>query len=92
MIIAVDYDGTLEIGGAPNLQLVKQLKTRQRNGDIVILWTCREGKRLIEAVTKLRGIGFAPNYVNQNVPQMVARMGYDPRKIVADIYIDNKNA
>ena len=43
-IIAVDYDGTLEAGGAMNSALIARLRAEQMNGSVVILWTCREGK------------------------------------------------
>ena len=92
MTIAVDYDGTLKNGEQMNLGLIGNLKARQRNGDIVILWTCRAGTRLNEAINELARVGFKPNLVNQNTPQTIMKLGYDPRKVLADIYIDDKNA
>ena len=41
MIIAVDYDGTLEVGGKLNDALIARLKAKQMRGACVILWTCR---------------------------------------------------
>lgn len=90
MIIAVDYDETLNIGGTPNVPLIRRLQMSQRNGDIVILWTCREGKSLFEALDFLMANGFRPNFVNQNTPEMIRKFGNDCRKIFADIYIDDK--
>ena len=91
--IAVDYDGTLEDGrGNVNEGLIARLKAEQARGAVVILWTCRSGRRLQEAVTTLARHGFQPNLVNQNTPQTVARIGYDPRKVLADVYIDDKAA
>ena len=90
MIIAVDYDDTLAINGEPNVRLIAKLKQAQRAGNIVILWTCREGKTLIEAVNNLRMWGFAPNLVNQNAREAAMRLGRDSRKIYADVYIDDK--
>lgn len=92
MILAVDYDGTLAQGKTMNTALIASLRRAQREGHIVILWTCRAGLRLREALTALRGYGFIPSLVNQNAPQTVARLGYDPRKILADVYIDDKGA
>lgn len=92
MIIAVDYDGTLEINGQLNAVLISRLKQAQRRGDVVVLWSCREGARLREAVARLRGVGFTPNAVNDNIPATVARLGYNPRKVLADVYIDDKVA
>lgn len=92
MIIAVDYDGTLEIDGNMNLPLIQRLKSSQRQGHIIILWTCRQNKRLQEAVINLNKVGFSPNYVNENTLQSIKNLGYNPRKILADVYIDDKNA
>ena len=97
MILAVDYDGTLELlgeAGRPvmNMALLKDLRNAQRQGHTVILWTCRAGPRLRAALENLRQCGFRPNLVNQNAPQTVARLGYDPRKVLADVYIDDKGA
>lgn len=92
MIIAVDFDGTLQIGEELNLPLISKLQIAQKHGDVVILWTCRHGKRLQEAVSKLISVGFRANYVNCNAPETVKMLGYDPRKVLADVYIDDKAA
>ena len=92
MIIAVDYDGTLESKGKLNLPMVELMRAYQRHGDTVILWTCREGKRLQEALLMLRSAGFRPQYVNANAPTVIRMLGHDPRKIYADLYIDDKGA
>lgn len=92
MTIAVDYDGTLEINKEMNLPLIANLRHRQKNGDVIILWTCRQGPRLNEAVSKLLQVGFRPNLVNENTSITVRTLGYNPRKILADVYIDDKNA
>lgn len=92
MIIAVDFDGTLQFADrTPNRILFRMLRQNQRNGDIVILWTCRSGKRLMEAVQFCLHNGLKFNYVNQNAPQAVAALGYDSRKIYADLYIDDRS-
>lgn len=90
MIIAVDYDGTLEVGGKLNDALIARLKAQQMRGACVILWTCRDGTRLAEAIKRLKGAGFVPNLVNQNHPSAIRMLGHDPRKVYADIYIDDK--
>lgn len=90
MIIAVDYDGTLDINGTLNEQLIGFLKAKQAMGNTVILWTCRDGRSLQEAVTNLAKAGLRPNYVNANCPQAVKMLGHDSRKVYADIYIDDR--
>ena len=92
MIIAVDYDGTLEKDGKPNLVLIGELRRRQSHGDVIILWTCRTGNRLGEAVKAAAGYGLRFNYVNENAPAAVRMLGGNPRKIYADVYIDDKAA
>ena len=61
-IIAVDFDGTLctecyPAIGLPNLRLISLLKELRIQGRQVILWTCRCGERLEEAVDWCRGFG-----------------------------------
>ncbi len=90
MILAVDFDGTLYDGQNVNTALLARLNKHKRKGDIVILWTCRDGDRLGEALSILRDHGFIPTLVNQNAPQTIKSLGYDPRKILADVYIDDK--
>lgn len=91
MIIAVDFDGTIQLsGGQANAPLIHVLRKKQRSSDIIILWTCRSGARLAEAVSFCLKNCLKFNYVNQNPPQVIKRFGYDSRKIYADLYIDDK--
>ena len=75
-IIAVDFDGTLcenrypEIG-EPNEELIKYLIKRQVDGDKLILWTCRCGDILEQAVNWCHDHGLVFDAVNDN-GQMVA--------------------
>ena len=87
----MDYDGTLYIDGKPNINLIRTLIQRQKYGDEIILWTCREGNSLREAVTYLRKYGFIPNCINCNTPTAIRIMGHDSRKVYADVYLDDKN-
>lgn len=90
-ILAVDFDGTIQFrDGSANVPLLRQLVGRQRVGDIIILWTCRSGSRLNEAVRFCMKHGLRPNYVNENAPETVRRLGYNPRKVYADLYLDDK--
>lgn len=97
MVIAVDFDGTLDESrwpgfGPPNMQLFEWLKLHQQNGDKVILWSCREGDRLDEAVKYCNEQGLFFDAVNENLDFLVAKYGSDSRKIHADLYIDDKCA
>lgn len=96
-IIAVDFDGTLCAEcfpsiGEPNMPLIYALLNKQRSGDKLILWTCRYGDRLQEAVSWCDSHGLKFDAVNANVPEVIDYYGSDPRKITADIYIDDKSA
>jgi hypothetical protein len=93
MIIAVDFDGTIcdheypEIG-KPKEGAFETLKDLQKAGHQIILWTCRCGYELSEALLWLRRLGFIPNAVNANVCDC---RGYAVPKIVATVYIDDRN-
>ena len=55
-IVAVDFDNTLCFSnwpdlGEPNTHLIEYLKTWHKNGNKLILWTCRAGTDLQRAVT-----------------------------------------
>lgn len=90
MIVAVDFGGTLCLDGMPNTPLFARLKQMQRSGDIIILWSCRHGKRLNEAVAFCMQNGLKVNFVNENAPSAIRMLGGDSRKIYADLYIDDK--
>jgi hypothetical protein len=96
MIIAVDFDGTIQITEKgrkiPNLQLIQKLRNEQKHGAIIILWSCREKESLMEAVRYCIQYGLKPNYINANAPESIQMLGHDSRKIYADVYIDDKNA
>ena len=96
-IIAVDFDGTLceskwpEIGEA-NKEMITYLKDRQANGDKLILWTCRVGDMLKNAINWSAEQGLMFDAINENLPEIVASFGTDTRKIFANEYIDDRNA
>lgn len=95
-IIAVDFDGTLcenkwpEIGAA-NDELIEYLKKRQASGDKIILWTCRVGELLQQAVRFCYNRGLIFDAVNENLPETLEWMNNDSRKIFANEYIDDRS-
>lgn len=94
-IYAVDFDGTLceDIFpgiGSPNMALINHLIKRRKQGNKIILWTCRVGKCLKEAVGWCRQYGLEFDTVNVNLPEMIEWYGNDCRKVAADVYIDDK--
>lgn len=90
MIIAVDYDDTLVISGKPNKILIEKLIQEQTMGNPIILNTCRSGKRLQEAISLCGKHGLVFQAINDNLPQVIQHFGNNPRKIYADLYIDDK--
>lgn len=96
-VIAVDFDGTLCENlfpkiGAPNTELIEQLIQEQENGTQIILWSCRSGRRLKEAVSWSKKQGLVFDYVNRNTPERIRAFKSDPRKVSADVYIDDRSA
>lgn len=91
-IVAVDFDGTLSLGsqypniGRFNTHLYEALMKLKGIGWSIVLWTCREGKELKEAVEwcKMNGLEF--DAVNENPPHV----SFKSRKVVADMYIDDR--
>ena len=95
-IIAVDFDGVLCENeypsiGKENMLLVALLKELKSKDYIkLILWTCRVGDKLREAIQWCEEHGLIFDAVNENLPEILERFGSDNRKIYADIYVDDR--
>ena len=97
-IYAVDFDGTLVENAPPNydtyrpnMYLINHLIKRRKAGNKVILWTCRTGERLKNAVAFAKSVGLEFDAVNENLPEIIEYFGgKSSRKVFADIYIDDK--
>lgn len=99
-VIAVDFDGTLCMNkdaynwpylGPPNMELVSRLKRLQSEGHILILWTCRDGESLVQAVKWCRDFcGITFDAINDNIEATKKFFGGNSRKISCDYYIDDK--
>lgn len=90
-IIAVDFDGTITtatpypITGEIRPQAVRVLKRLQNELNYkLLLWTCREGKELQQAITLLAEQGLYFDYINTIDWQT-------SRKPLVDYVIDDKN-
>ncbi len=96
MIIAVDFDGTIVTHEYPNIgkpipfAIDTLKKLQQEDHHQIILWSVREGRLLKEAIDycKQRGLEFYA--VNSNFPEETDEHN-SPRKINADLWIDDKN-
>ena len=95
MVIAVDFDGTIvehaypKIGKPIPFALDVLRKLQKEEHHTLLLWTVREGKLLEEAVSYCSKKGIDFYAVNKNYPEEEA--GDAPRKLMADIFIDDKN-
>ena len=91
-IVAVDFDGTLSLDsqypniGRFNTHLYEALMELKGIGWSIVLWTCREGEELREAVEwcKMNGLEF--DAINENPPEVP----FKSRKVVANMYIDDR--
>lgn len=96
-VFAIDFDGTIatehefpEAGqlidfAAPVIRTIHDL------GGIIIIWTCRSGEALDNAIDFLHKNNIPYDYVNENCGYMKDLYSNDPRKIGADIYLDDKS-
>lgn len=91
MVIAIDFDGTItdknifpEIS-KPKEYAFEAIKNIQAAGHKIILWTCRYGKSLEDAKNWLAKNNIKLDAYNENLYPL------ESRKIVADVYIDDKN-
>lgn len=91
MVIAIDFDGTItDKNNFPDILSFKEhavdaIKNFQKHGHYCILWTCREGPYLDAARESLLKAGLVMDGYNFSHYQLQSR------KIVADVYIDDKN-
>ena len=91
-IVAVDFDGTLSLDsqypniGRFNTPLYEDLMKLKGIGWSIVLWTCREGKELKEAVEWCANNGLEFDAINENPPEVP----FKSRKVVADLYVDDR--
>ena len=95
MTIAVDFDGTIVEHRYPKIGpekpfAIQTLQQLQREGHRLILFTAREGELLEEAVKFCRERGLDFYAVNSNESEK-ALFSRRTAKVIADIYIDDRN-
>lgn len=109
-IIAVDFDGTLVEDAYPDIgeplkwvtgdTLFNELIRLKSKGFKIILWTCRLGKELENAVNFCKSMGLEFDAINDDLDEIkedyvsykdwqITRYP-ECRKVYADIYIDDK--
>ena len=97
MIIAIDFDGTIcqnkypEIG-EPMPLAIESIKELKERGHDLILWTCRQGDLLDDAVRWCEEHGIPFDLVNEHEPNNLRAFGgVAGNKVFANIYIDDHN-
>lgn len=93
--IAIDFDGCLcdnayPAIGAPHWGVIARAKMEQEAGAGLILWTCREGQRLREAVAACESWGLHFDAINESLPSWIAAFNNAPRKVGASEYWDDR--
>lgn len=93
--IAIDFDGCLCADmypgiGAPHWEVITRAIQEQKTGAGLILWTCREGQMLQEAVAACNMWGLTFDAINESLPDWIALFATTPRKVGATEYWDDK--
>lgn len=98
MVIAVDFDGTIVEHKYPEIGkeipfAIDTLRQIAEEGHKLILWTSRDGDLLDEALQFCRKRGLEFFAVNSNYPpgSMFKQSVGHSCKVVADLYIDDRN-
>lgn len=97
LIAAVDFDGLLVKNEFPEIGEIRQpmfnaVKSLQENGWKIILWSCRTGDMLKDAVEFCVQHGLVPDAVNENLKEVQEYFGGDTRKVFANMYLDDRSA
>lgn len=96
MVIAVDFDGTIvtheypRIGKPIPFAIETLCKLQKEDHHQIILWSCREGALLDEAVNYCASKGLEFYAVNSNFPEETVEI-VRARKLEADLFIDDRN-
>lgn len=95
MIIAIDFDGTLFTHKKDgkmfaHMDIINEAIRRKKQGDKLILWTNRENVSLKQALDLCERVGLRFDAVNNNIPDKIEELQYDPRKVYADEYWDDR--
>lgn len=93
--IAIDFDGCLCADafpdvGEPHWDVINRAKGEQAAGAGLILWTCREGELLRDAIDACSAWGLCFDAINESLPDWIAAFGTCPRKVGATEYWDDK--
>ena len=94
-VYAIDFDGTICYTKYPTIikplpYAIEVLQVLAKDPySTLILWTCREGEYLQQALNFCELYGIKFDYVNENCKRNLDLYTEDCRKVSADIYIDD---
>lgn len=94
-IVAVEVDGCLVTNkwpeiGEPIEEVISRYRLERSHGTRFILWSCRSGHRLDEAVAWCSDHGISFDAINEPLPELLAAFAGNPRKVFADEYWDDR--
>jgi hypothetical protein len=69
----------------------REVINRMHENHYIIIWTCRTGQYLLDAVNWLLACGIKFDRVNDHQPDNAAQYGDAGKKIFAHCYIDDRN-
>ena len=96
-VLAMDFDDTVYNYHTEEKisEVIAKVKEFKEHGASIILWTCREGKLLEEAIEKCKEFGIELDAVNENAPcnkkYLKTKEPLATRKVLADFYLDDKS-
>lgn len=96
MTIAIDFDGTICRSEFPTIKgqmpyVQAAMHKLHEAGHYMIIWTCREGNDLVNAINWLKDNDIPFDRINDNHESNIKMYNNNSRKISADVYIDDKN-
>lgn len=97
MMIAIDFDGTIVENRYPDIGperpfAIETLKLLQQDRHLLVLWTCREGQLLDDALQWCQERGVVFYAVNRDYPEETTDNNpHFTRKLKADLFIDDRN-
>jgi len=95
IMIAVDFDGTLydddpKHFGVPRMEVINRLIELQKKGTRLVLWTCRGGSKLTEAVEWCKQYGLIFDAINEDLPEVKIKNYDKSSKLMVHLYLDDK--
>jgi hydroxymethylpyrimidine pyrophosphatase-like HAD family hydrolase len=97
-VLAVDFDGTItKYNCFPYANEVmphaaEVIRLLHDLGVVIVLWTCREGIFLLEALDYCRKQDVPIDYANENLPEIDVNGSYAQHKVYGTMYVDDANA